>query len=602
MRTLVPLLVGFALVPAPARGGSLPDCVAHSRWIEARTHHFDLLSNAPEAEVREQACKLEWLAQAIEQWGPALRDRSGRRVLAYGLAGAGCLDPFRTRFAGRTEDVAGYVNSSALGRYLVYNAGLGSRGSGIAPHEAAHAILTGRMVGLPLCIQEGLAEYFSTFQAGSQLVEYGHPIPWRQACLRTSTPMRLDDLFAMTYESSDYHLGPRRDLFYAESWALVRYLMTRAAEAHDRFDRFLELLQQGKAPRSAFASCFPAESWDELPRILARLASAPAEHVELRLGSELESVEPEMSTLSMRDVGSRLGELMAHVKAPGERAEQPYLDAALAPDGLHARTQATLGWLAEKSGHGAAAERCYQRSLELDSTDARSWFLAGYGEISRWGRAGHMVSFGQLPPELAEARRRLERCLRIAPDDMEALAAWGRTFIFDLQPPEEVLAALERASDALPNRLDILEARVAVLALAGRRSEARSLYDVRVAPHVDAATRLSLEGRINFAAEGTSPGSPAPAGPRTGRGPHIIRREGGARTGETLVPGTGSAPLSFEDPTVWRTIDRALALTRANRLEEARTLFEGLLRRPLDDEARAYVRDAIRRLDGALRR
>ncbi len=528
------LLFGSGLAAA----GALPDCVDGSRWLLIGTRHFDLLTNAAEAEARGTARKLEWFSQAVERWDPALRDRSGRRVLAYALSGADCFRPFRVRFEGRPAEVEGFAAWSALGRTMAFAAGVDTREYIPSLHEMFHTLAGPSSSGLPTCLAEGMAEFFSTFRAGERTAEFGHAIARHRACLRARAPMSLDALFAVTNESRIYREGEGRALFYAESWALVRYLMTRAEDSHERFDRFLESLQQGRPPLLAFGACFPGESWDDLPATLVRLAGGEdVAHVELRVEQAFEPVDMRLVEPSRRDVCSRLGELMARVESAAEREEQPYLDAALAPDSRHARTLATLGWLAERRGHGGAAEAYYRRALGLDSTDARSWFIAGYGELWRWWKERHLVLQGVLPPELAEARRRLGHCLRLEPDDAEALALWGRTFYFDLQPPPEALAALERASEALPNRTDTLGPRLIVLAHAGRVAEARALFAGRLAPLLDREARRRVEAEIDHAARGVPPSAVEEPVPKSAKGPRIVSRAPVARPGEVIVRG-----------------------------------------------------------------
>src|SRR5947209_16570698 len=75
-------------------------------------------------------------------------------------------------------------------------------------------------------IREVMAELYSTFKVnGDRKINLGLPVVDHIYELRQSRFLTIPELFAIKTDSDDYHEGNRRSIFYAESWALVHYLI-----------------------------------------------------------------------------------------------------------------------------------------------------------------------------------------------------------------------------------------------------------------------------------------------------------------------------------------------------------------------------------------
>jgi hypothetical protein len=121
----------------------------------------------------------------------------------------------------------------------------------VAQHEYAHTIVNQVFRHLPLTLNEGFAEYLSTFRADDQLAEFGHPISWHRAAIQTMRLRSLDEMFSFDVASLNQLQGDDQALFYAESWAFVHYLL-RADVTGGRFTQFMRAAADGTPIRSAF--------------------------------------------------------------------------------------------------------------------------------------------------------------------------------------------------------------------------------------------------------------------------------------------------------------------------------------------------------------
>ena len=108
-------------------------------------------------------------------------------------------------------------------------------------HEYIHYVMHNNYAALPLWLHEGLAEYYSTFQVARDEARIGLPVPAHVLWLRQHTLIPLATLFAVDERSPEYNETSRRGGFYAESWALVHYLISGSPERRRQAAEYLRL-------------------------------------------------------------------------------------------------------------------------------------------------------------------------------------------------------------------------------------------------------------------------------------------------------------------------------------------------------------------------
>jgi len=91
----------------------------------------------------------------------------------------------------------------------------------VSAHEFTHFLLAHVGVTLPLWLNEGLADFYSTFEIAQDIsgdkVTFGRPVVGRQAILRSYPWLPLDNLFRISTSSSYYSEPEQMALFYSES-------------------------------------------------------------------------------------------------------------------------------------------------------------------------------------------------------------------------------------------------------------------------------------------------------------------------------------------------------------------------------------------------
>lgn len=193
--------------------------LASESGVRLTTPNFDLYSSLNRKQSAFVLKQLEDARQALE----ALHIGTAKagapvRVIAFGS------EREYARFRSNDASAAYYLRAGGQ-EYIVLGEEL-SRGGAPVVHEYVHHLLHQQYGHLPLWLDEGLAEVYSTATQQAKGLRVGLPPQDRLEWLRMDQPAYdLETLFSIRRSSFDKtkHLTPR-SRFYAESWLLVHML------------------------------------------------------------------------------------------------------------------------------------------------------------------------------------------------------------------------------------------------------------------------------------------------------------------------------------------------------------------------------------------
>lgn len=341
MRTPLCAIVALSLVvPGAALDGdtgSADPAPRSGTWKRLRGTAFEVVGNASAYDLRRTAREMERFRQALRVMFPGVRTEgpSPTRVVVFRDDNA--MTPFKPRRDGKRQDnVAGYFTSRPDANYLVLAPHGGEFTYHVIFHEFTHHVIRLNIPRAPLWLHEGLAEFYGTF-AGSERDNrsvVGRPLPHHLAMLHNHPMIPLQVLLSPDVRKVAFRTRVSTGVFYAESWALIHYLLLGEESRHRR----------------------------GLQQLLARQHSA-------RGVSEDEF----RSAFGMSFAG-----MEAAVKAHISRMQIPALqlldppDVAAAPEPeplLEVEAQQVQGDLLVKLGQAAAAEKFLQKALAIDSRD-----------------------------------------------------------------------------------------------------------------------------------------------------------------------------------------------------------------------------------------
>jgi hypothetical protein len=214
---------GFIMGPAPA----LLLFLAVQPWVEVRSAHFRVVSDAGAGEARLVASELERIRavylSVLGQLGPE------EPVLVFASADAESFEallPATFQSAGRTR-WAGLFVESPSGDALLLRVDLrGDLRFRTAYHEYFHWLARRNIGALPPWLNEGLADYWATLDIRDEEILVGRPDYGYLALLKRKSPIPLETLFAAGNDSPHYRREETMTLFYAQSWALTHFLQS----------------------------------------------------------------------------------------------------------------------------------------------------------------------------------------------------------------------------------------------------------------------------------------------------------------------------------------------------------------------------------------
>ncbi len=98
----------------------------------------------------------------------------------------------------------------------------------------------------PLWLVEGLAEFYrtATWSTEGTELQIGRPIDSFVRLVREEgARLAFDQLFALSRDSDSYDEAEREDIFHAQTWAFVHFLMTRnEGQGYAAMTRFVRLM------------------------------------------------------------------------------------------------------------------------------------------------------------------------------------------------------------------------------------------------------------------------------------------------------------------------------------------------------------------------
>ncbi len=466
-------LVSWLAAADPAR--ALP---RKEPWIELRTANFTLYSNAPEKTVRRVGEDLERLRDALSQLVPGLILNSPSPTYIFVFKNAESFKPYQRTHEGQTVQSGGYflarqlANYVAIYIYAVYNDQYREERLAIY-HEYLHYVLRNNYASLPLWFQEGLAEYYSTFKVGKDEALIGLPIEEHVAWLRQNPQISLQSLFAVNEHSRDYNEAARRGGFYAQSWALVHYLISGNSERRLQAIESLRLAQEGVPPDQIFKRAFGTDS-TAVERELSKYVKSylfATTRVPLRAEANLAM---EVVPMAWTDALFHLGDLLANIGSEQAPAAAECFRVILAEQPGNGPAMAGLGHLEELAGRLEAARPLYEKAAQLAPDD----FLVQYR---------YAMNLFEEPGAdfLQKARAALTKAVHLRPDIGEAWARLGYTYQAADELSPKALEAMETAYRLLPSRMDVAHNLAIAYARTGHPDKAEALIEDVLVPRAE---------------------------------------------------------------------------------------------------------------------
>ncbi len=537
-RHIVTFTFAFALSvavwpPFAARPGS----AAGDVWLKAQSTHFALIGDASEKEIRDVGTRLEQFREAFSQISSQIFSPSAINssvpITVIVFKNDSAYRPFKPLHQGKPAEVSGHFQSSGDVAYIALAA---ERGAGnpykVIFHEYVHALTSGGGAAplgsplptpLPTWASEGLAEYFSSFEvtAGGKKGRLGAAIASHARLLRERPLIPLETLLAVDQTSPFYVEADKKNLFYAESWALTHYLL-RPGGRRPQFRQFINALAEGKPADLSFKQAFQT-GYATIEQELRNYIDHGAYPTEEATFARQIGFKTEMKTAALSEAEAKtyLGDLLwrIHRSADGEA----FINHALSLDPRLALAHQSLGRLRLWQNRYAEARDYFRRAIEVGSQDYLTHYYYAFAIHREQVDESQYVS--DIPEESAkEMRAALGTARRLNPDFADTYKLLAFINMIRDEGLDEAIDLINRAISLAPHREDIVytlaqiqlrrkdyvAARRTALTLAGSaKSEAReranSMLD-NIAKIEERLAQMKAEGE----ARGAQSSLPAP--------------------------------------------------------------------------------------------
>jgi len=343
---------------------------AKSTWRKVQSKNFTLIGSASERDMRQIAKKLEQFREALSIIFPNTKIEMPIPTTVIVFKTDFDLSPFKPRYQGLiNEAVRGYFLTGPHMNYIVFGAeGMGQNPYEIIFHEYEHFVTRNNLLHPPLWLDEGLAEFYSTFEISDkdQKATLGAPVSRHVFYLRNHPILSLKTLLNVDRRSPYYNEGSKAGIFYAESWALVHYLMMgNQGKRRSQLAQFISLLDADAPIEESFRRAFQAEYKtieEELSPYVFRstypvLIATFAER--LNTEKEIESTE-----LSEAEVQYYLGDLL--LNSNRLKDAEAYLQKSIGTDVRFAPSRISLGVLRLRQDRTDEAMTILRSAIEID--------------------------------------------------------------------------------------------------------------------------------------------------------------------------------------------------------------------------------------------
>lgn len=473
-RRLAAAVVLLTLGLAPAVAELPSDRVT---WRSLDTPNFKIIGEVSASRLVEAADRLEGFRAALARLSPATAAPPAMPVTVVIFYKDRDFWPYSLPENGKPDDYVGYFHSTSWGNYML----LVADSSRNDPYELLYSgysyqVLASGFSRLPAWFRSGLSEYYRTFHMTAKTFEIGRPSRYHLQTMRQGWKIPLQRLIGLDESSAEIAGTVAGESYYAESWALVHYLLNGDRDLAPRVPDLLQRLGRGESSATALPAALGI-SIDELDRQLTLYAQKSLFRYVSYSRADLPTAEDGVpATLPRSEMLEILGEYLAH-EGQADRARE-HLLAAEQAGGDSGDIEAALGFLAEKAGNAEDASTRYDKALQLPVHRVASYVHVVRFDLAHPDLAGKDENGGG--PQLARALEASKRATELDPQCGEA---WSLRGLLELRRGDnaEAMAALAQAQILLPGRSDIAYNRFAAALNAGQLTIAKGIATTTLA-------------------------------------------------------------------------------------------------------------------------
>ncbi len=465
-RGLSPVLRLAVLAILPC-SGALAAGDPNRGWIEVRSAHFAVSTNAGEKEARRIADQFEQIRALFHSAFANLRVDPEQPVLILAAKNENTMKMLLPE----DWEVKGHVHPAGLYQqgedkhYVILRLDSGGANPFHALyHEYTHALLHLNFTVLPLWLDEGLAEFYGNSRLGEKESRIGTIDQSHLYILGQNKLLPIETLLNVEQSSPYYNEANRASVFYAESWALAHYLMLDPeAQQRQLLKNFLTTWDKSGSQIEAAQEIFG--DLKHFGQVIEGYARQTRFRVELFKNSQ-QAADKSYTVRSLQP-GEVLA-LRADCAAHRDQLEQakPLLEQAMQLEPNLAMTHEAMGYYKYRKEDQSGADKEMKKAMELGSAS----FVAPYYHGTLLLRRG----LGS-PEVMQEAIKSFEKATQINPQFAPAFEGLAHAYSVSPETQKQAVEAGIRAARLEPTTRAYAITLVHLLLTDNRDRDARQL-------------------------------------------------------------------------------------------------------------------------------
>lgn len=425
---------------------------AKDEWVKVRSKNFYLIGNAPEKDVRKVATKLEQFRETFRLIFSQMNLNATIPTNVIVFKSAAAYKPYKPkRSDGKIDtNIAGYFQPGEDVNYITISTEREDAETyGTIFHEYVHFMVdtTFGKSDVPPWFNEGLAEYYQTFEIEEdQKVKLGLPQSGHLNLLQQNKLIPLESFFkvsnAALHETGDHS----RNIFYAQAWALIHYLVQTGKS--DGLSKFLTLALNNTPPEKAFQEAFQT-TYAQMEKDLKKyVAQSTYKYQLVTLKNKLSfDGEMQMSPISEAVTNAYLGDLMFHSRR--DEDAEPLLQKAVALEPNLSMANTTYGMVKIRQRKFAEAKNYLEKAISDDQKNHFALYQYAF-LLSResYDEFGYVSSFSA--DKTAKMQELLKKAIAIKPSFAESYELLAFIGLVNNEQLDESILNLRKALQYQP--------------------------------------------------------------------------------------------------------------------------------------------------------
>lgn len=422
-------------------------------WTKVRSNNFQLAGNAPEEDIRQVAYK-------IERFRATFAGLTGEKNLGSPIPTNIIVfksDEYFRDFKPVDKDgkfidwAIGYFQAGEDVNYIALAAGVEkNKNFSVIYHEYTHFLIDneiGRSVAPPW-FNEGLAEYYETAQIEeNQKAVFGAVNDEDLRLLRQNKLIPFDKFFDTDYYSLNTQTKESAALYYAQSWALIHYLLQANNGARkSQFDKFVDFIKNGKQPKTAFSEAFETD-FATMQRELSTYINqknfnSSAEIIKTKIDIQLQT-----SPISEAEAKIVLGDLLFHLRRFDDAAAQ--FESALKSDENSSLANSSLGLIRLQQKNFPEARKYLEKAVALDEKNYLIHYQYAY-VLSREGMSEYGFVSGYDYAQAKLMRDELKKAIELNSNFAQSYSLYAFISVVRNEDLEQATEYIEKALSLAP--------------------------------------------------------------------------------------------------------------------------------------------------------